>query len=156
MDINLTIIGQTIAMIVFVAFCMKFVWPPLVHALDERRKSIADGLAAAENGQKKLEEAQAKFEETVHESREQAAEIVQQAERRAREIIEEAKTDAVAEGERLIAQARAEIAQEAARAKDALRGDVAAIALSGARQLLEREVDPSTHQQLLDKLASEL
>ncbi len=156
MDINLTIIGQTIAMIVFVAFCMKFVWPPLVHALDERRKSIADGLAAAENGQKKLEEAQAKFEETVHESREQAAEIVQQAERRAREIIEEAKTDAVAEGERLIAQARAEIAQEATRARDALRGDVAAIALSGARQLLEREVDPSTHQQLLDKLASEL
>jgi F-type H+-transporting ATPase subunit b len=155
-DINLTIIGQTIAMIVFVAFCMKFVWPPLVHALDERRKSIADGLAAAENGQKKLEEAQAKFEETVHESREQAAEIVQQAERRAREIIEEAKTDAVAEGERLIAQARAEIAQEATRARDALRGDVAAIALSGARQLLEREVDPSTHQQLLDKLASEL
>lgn len=156
MDINLTIIGQTIAMIVFVAFCMRFVWPPLVHALDERRKSIADGLAAAENGQKKLEEAQARFEETVHESREQAAEIVQQAERRAREIIEEAKTDAVAEGERLIAQARAEIAQEATRAKDALRGDVAAIALSGARQLLEREVDPSTHQQLLDKLAAEL
>jgi F-type H+-transporting ATPase subunit b len=155
-DINLTIIGQTIAMIVFVAFCMRFVWPPLVHALDERRKSIADGLAAAESGQKKLEEAQARFEETVHESREQAAEIVQQAERRAREIIEEAKTDAVAEGERLIAQARAEIAQEAARAKDALRGDVAAIALSGARQLLEREVDPSTHQQLLDKLAAEL
>lgn len=156
MDINLTIIGQTIAMIVFVAFCMRFVWPPLVHALDERRKSIADGLAAAEDGQKKLEEAQARFEETVHESREQAAEIVQQAERRAREIVEEAKTDAVAEGERLIAQARAEIAQEAARAKDALRGDVAAIALSGARQLLEREVDPSTHQQLLDKLAAEL
>jgi F-type H+-transporting ATPase subunit b len=155
-DINLTIIGQTIAMIVFVAFCMRFVWPPLVHALDERRKSIADGLAAAENGQKKLEEAQAKFEETVHESREQAAEIVQQAERRAREIIEEAKIDAVAEGERLIAQARAEIAQEATRARDALRGDVAAIALSGARQLLEREVDPSTHQQLLDKLAAEL
>lgn len=156
MDINMTIIGQTIAMIVFVWFCMRFVWPPLVMALDERRKQIADGLAAAEDGQKKLEEAQAKFEETVRESREKAAEIIQQAEKRAREIVDEARQDAVAEGERLIVQAKAEISQEASRARDALRGQVAAIAVSGARQLLEREIDPATHKQLLDKLASEL
>lgn len=156
MDINMTIIGQTIAMIVFVWFCMRFVWPPLVHALDERRKQIADGLAAAEDGQKKLEEAQARFEETVRESREKAAEIIQQAEKRAREILDEARADAVSEGERLIAQAKAEIFQEASRAKDALRGEVAAIAVSGARQLLEREIDPQTHRELLDKLASEL
>ena len=156
MDINMTIIGQTIAMIVFVWFCMRFVWPPLVHALDERRKTIADGLAAAEDGQKKLEEAQARFEETVRESREKAAEVIQQAEKRGREIIDEARGDAVSEGERLIAQAKAEISQEASRARDALRGDVAAIALSGTRQLLEREIDPATHKQLLDKLASEL
>ncbi|KPK59646.1 MAG: hypothetical protein AMJ59_09765 [Gammaproteobacteria bacterium SG8_31] len=156
MDINMTIIGQTIAMIVFVWFCMRFVWPPLVHALDERRKQIADGLAAAEDGQKKLEEAQARFEETVRESREKAAEIIQQAEKRAREILDEARADAVSEGERLIAQAKAEISQEASRAKDALRGEVAAIAVSGARQLLEREIDPQTHRELLDKLASEL
>jgi len=155
-DINMTIIGQTIAMIVFVWFCMRFVWPPLVHALDERRKQIADGLAAAEDGQKKLEEAQARFEETVRESREKAAEIIQQAEKRAREILDEARADAVSEGERLIAQAKAEIFQEASRAKDALRGEVAAIAVSGARQLLEREIDPQTHRELLDKLASEL
>jgi F-type H+-transporting ATPase subunit b len=155
-DINMTIIGQTIAMIVFVWFCMRFVWPPLVHALDERRKTIADGLAAAEDGQKKLEEAQARFEETVRESREKAAEVIQQAEKRGREIIDEARGDAVSEGERLIAQAKAEISQEASRARDALRGDVAAIALSGTRQLLEREIDPATHKQLLDKLASEL
>jgi F-type H+-transporting ATPase subunit b len=155
-DINMTIIGQTIAMIVFVWFCMRFVWPPLVHALDERRKQIADGLAAAEDGQKKLEEAQARFEETVRESREKAAEIIQQAEKRAREILDEARADAVSEGERLIAQAKAEISQEASRAKDALRGEVAAIAVSGARQLLEREIDPQTHRELLDKLASEL
>jgi F-type H+-transporting ATPase subunit b len=152
----MTVLGQTIAMAVFVWFCMKYIWPPIMLALDERRQKIADGLSAAEKGQQALEEAQSKFEETVHESREQAAEIVQHAERRARTIIEEARTDAVAESERLIAQARAEIAQEAARARDALRGDVAAIALSGARQLLEREVDPSKHQQLLDKLAAEL
>jgi F-type H+-transporting ATPase subunit b len=155
-DINMTIIGQTIAMIVFVWFCMRFVWPPLVMALDERRKQIADGLAAAEDGQKKLEEAQARFEETVRESREKAAEIIQQAEKRAREIVDEARQDAVAEGDRLIAQAKAEISQEASRAKDALRGQVAAIAISGAKQLLEREIDPATHKQLLDKLASEL
>jgi len=152
----MTIIGQTIAMIVFVWFCMKFVWPPLVLALDERRKQIADGLAAAEDGQKKLEEAQARFEETVRESREKAAEIIQQAEKRAREIVDEARQDAVAEGDRLIAQAKAEISQEASRARDALRGQVAAIAISGAQQLLEREIDPATHKQLLDKLASEL
>ena len=156
MDINMTIIGQTIAMIVFVWFCMRFVWPPLVHALDERRKTIADGLAAAEDGQKKLEEAQARFEETVRESREKAAEVIQQAEKRGRETIDQARGDAVSEGERLIAQAKAEISQEASRARDALRGDVAAIALSGTRQLLEREIDPATHKQLLDKLASEL
>ena len=156
MDINMTILGQTIAMIVFVWFCMKFVWPPLVFALDQRRKQIADGLAAAEDGQKKLEQAQVRFEETVHESREKAAEVIQQAEKRAREIVEEARTEAVAEGERLLAQAKAEIEQEAGRAKDALRGQVAAIAVSGARQLLEREIDHATHQQLLDRLASEL
>jgi len=155
-DFNLTLLGQTIARIVFVWFCMKFVWPPLVNALDERRKQIADGLAAAEDGRKALEEAQARFEETVREAREKAAEVIQQAEKRAREIVDEARGDAIAEGERLITQAKAEIAQEAGRARDALRGEVAAIAVSGARQLLEREIDPATHQQLLAKLAAEL
>jgi F-type H+-transporting ATPase subunit b len=152
----MTVLGQTIAMAVFVWFCMKYIWPPIMLALDQRRKAIADGLAAAEDGQKKLEEAQARFEETVRESREKATEIVQQAEKRAREIVDEARQAAVAEGDRLIAQAKAEISQEASRAKDALRGQVAAIAISGAKQLLEREIDPATHKQLLDKLASEL
>lgn len=156
MDLNMTVLGQTIAMAVFVWFCMKYIWPPIMLALDQRRKAIADGLAAAEDGQKKLEEAQARFEETVRESREKATEIIQQAEKRAREIVDEARQDAVAEGDRLIAQAKAEISQEAGRAKDALRGQIAAIAISGAKQLLEREIDPATHKQLLDKLASEL
>ena len=156
MDLNMTVLGQTIAMAVFVWFCMKYIWPPIMLALDQRRKAIADGLAAAEDGQKKLEEAQARFEATVRESREKATEIIQQAEKRAREIVDEARQDAVAEGDRLIAQAKAEIAQEASLATDALRGQVAAIAISGAKQLLEREIDPATHKQLLDKLASEL
>jgi F-type H+-transporting ATPase subunit b len=152
----MTLLGQTIAMAVFVWFCMKYIWPPIMLALDQRRKAIAEGLAAAEKGQQALEDAQARFEETVRESREKAAEIIQQAEKRAREIVDEARQEAVAEGDRLITQAKAEISQEASRAKDALRGQVAAIAVSGARQLLEREIDPATHKQLLDKLASEL
>ncbi len=156
MDLNMTVLGQTIAMAVFVWFCMKYIWPPIMLALDQRRKAIAEGLAAAEKGQQALEDAQARFEETVRESREKAAEIIQQAEKRAREIVDEARQEAVAEGDRLITQAKAEISQEASRAKDALRGQVAAIAVSGARQLLEREIDPATHKQLLDKLASEL
>lgn len=156
MDLNMTVLGQTIAMAVFVWFCMKYIWPPIMLALDERRQTIADGLAAAEKGHKSLEEAQAKFNETVRESREQAAEIIRHAERRSKEMIAEAQQTAVAEGERLIAQARAEIEQEANRAREALRGQVAAIAVEGTRQLLGREVDAAAHQDLLNKLASEL
>jgi len=155
-DLNMTLLGQTIAMAVFVWFCMKYIWPPIMLALDERRQTIADGLAAAEKGHKALVEAQGKFNETVRESREQAAEIIKHAERRSKEMIAEAQQAAVAEGERLIAQARAEIEQEANRAREALRGQVAAIAVEGARQLLGREVDAGTHQDLLNKLASEL
>lgn len=156
MDINLTIFGQTFAMIVFVWFCMKFIWPPLMLALDERRTKIADGLAAAEKGQQELARAQARFEETIRESRDQAAEIIRQAENRSREIITEAQQNAITEGERLIVQARSEIEQEANRARDALRGDVAVIAMNGAQQLLGREIDTATHQDLLNKLAAEL
>jgi F-type H+-transporting ATPase subunit b len=155
-DINLTIIGQTIAMIVFVWFCMKFIWPPVMQALDDRRQQIADGLAAAEKGQQELIKAQARFEETIRESRDQAAEIIRQAELRSREIVAEAQQNAVAEGERLIAQARSEIEQEANRARDVLRGQVAEIAMEGAGRLLGREVDAATHQDLLNKLTSEL
>ncbi len=156
MDFNLTLIGQSIAMVVFVWFCMRFVWPPMMQALDDRQKKIADGLAAAEQGQQELERARGKFNETVRESREQAAEIIKHAERRSKEMIAEAQQAAVAEGERLIAQARAEIEQEANRAREALRGQVAAIAVEGTRQLLGREVDAAAHQDLLNKLASEL
>jgi F-type H+-transporting ATPase subunit b len=152
----MTLLGQSIAMAVFVWFCMKYIWPPIMLALDERRQNIADGLAAAEEGRKSLEKAKAEFNETVRESREQAAEIIKHAERRSHEMIAEAQRAAKAEGERLIAQARAEIEQEASRAREALRGQVAAIAVEGARQLLGREVDAAAHQDLLNKLASDL
>lgn len=156
MDLNATLFGQTIAMAVFVWFCMRFIWPHLMLALDERRNKIADGLAAAEKGQQELARAQARFEETIRESRDQAAEIIRQAENRSREIVAEAQKNAIAEGERLIAQARSEIEQEANRAREALRGDVAAIAMSGAEQLLGREIDTAAHQDLLNKLTAEL
>ncbi len=156
MDFNLTLIGQSIAMIVFVWFCMKYIWPPMMQALDDRQKKIADGLAAAEQGQQELERARGQFNETIRESREQSAEIIKQAERRAKEMIAEAQQTAVAEGERLIAQAKSEIEQEANRAREALRGQVAAIAVAGASQLLGREVDAAAHQDLLNKLAGEL
>ena len=156
MDINMTILGQTIAMIVFVWFCMKYIWPPMMMALDERRKTIADGLAAAEQGQQDLIAAQKQFEQTVREARGKAAEVLAQANSRSAEIVEEARVAAREEGEKLIVQAKAEIATEAGRARDALRGQVAAIAVAGTRQLLEREIDASDHQALLDKLAAEL
>jgi F-type H+-transporting ATPase subunit b len=154
--INVTLIGQMGTFLVFIWFTMKFVWPPIVQALEERRTRIAEGLAAAERGQKALETADAKVAERLREARQQAVQIIEQAERRGQELVEEAKEDAQATGERMLAKARAELELEISRAREALRGEVAAIALSGAKQLLEREVDPGTHRDLLDRLAGQL
>jgi F-type H+-transporting ATPase subunit b len=154
--INVTLLGQMGTFLVFIWFTMKFVWPPIVQALDERRARIADGLAAAERGQKALESADAQVAERLREARQQAAQIIEQAERRGAELLDEAKDNAQAAGERMLAKARAELELETSRAREALRGEVAAIALSGARQLLEKEVDPNTHRELLDRLAGQL
>jgi F-type H+-transporting ATPase subunit b len=156
MDINLTLIGQSISFLVFVWFCMKFVWPPIVAALDERTKKIADGLAAAERGQHEQELAQKRAAETLHEAKQQAAEILGQANKRAAEIVEEAKTDARSEGERLVEAAKAEIEQEVNRAKEQLRQQVASVALAGATKVLEREVDEQTHRDMLSQLAAQI
>ena len=156
MDLNATLFGQTIAMIVFVWFCMRFIWPHIMLALDERRAKIADGLAAAEKGQQELARAQTRFEETVREAREKAAEVLAQANTRSAEIVEDARVTARTEGEKLISQAKAEIEQETGRAREELRGQVAAIALAGAKQLLEREIDAKDHEALLNKLSAEL
>nr|WP_256445992.1 F0F1 ATP synthase subunit B [Hahella sp. HN01] len=152
----MTMIGQAIAFFIFVVFCMKYVWPPVIQALREREKKIADGLQAAEHAQKDLELAQEKVAKQLREAKQQAAEIIEQANKRANQMLEEAKDQARTEGERLITAAKAEIDQEKNRAKESLRAEVAALALAGAEKILETSVDAGAHSNMLDKLAAEL
>ncbi|MEN8205225.1 MAG: F0F1 ATP synthase subunit B [Pseudomonadota bacterium] len=156
MNINATLIGQAIAFFLFVVFCMKFVWPPILHALEERTKKIADGLAAAEHGKREQALAEERAKDLLREAKEQAGEIITRADKRAAEIVDEAKDDARAEGDRLMTAAQAEIEQEVNRVKEDLRGQVVAIALAGAGKVLEREVDEAAHAELLNKLAAEI
>ena len=156
MDINLTLIGQTIAMIVFVWFCMKFIWPPILNAIEERQEQIAEGLAAAEKGQDKLVQAQAEAEEIVADARKQATSILDQAHARANEIMAEGKSDGVKERERQLTAAKAEIEQEINKAREELRGQVSAIAIASAEKILRREIDDKAHEDILGKLAQEL
>lgn len=156
MDINLTLIGQTIAMIVFVWFCMKFIWPPLLTAIEERQEKIAQGLAAADKGQEKLERAMAEAEELIAEARKQATGILDQAHARANEIVADGKADGVKERDRQLVAAKVEIEQEANRAREELRGQVSAIAVASAEKILQREIDPRQHADILGKLAQEL
>jgi len=156
MNINYTLFGQMITFAVFVLFCMKYVWPPIMNALQERQKKIADGLAAAERGEHEQELAEKRAAERLHEAKEQAGEIIANAQKRASEIVDEAKTDARTEGERLVAAAQSEIEQEVNRAKETLRKQVASIAVAGASKVLEREIDESAHGDILDKLVAEI
>ena len=156
MDFNLTLIGQAIAMLVFVAFCMKFIWPVLMQALEERRKNVADGIAAGEKGKRDLEAAREQAQGIVNEARSKAVKIVDDANARYSEILGEAKTDAVKERERQVEQAQAEIAQSVNRARDELRGQVSAIAIAGAERILKREIDPKTHADLLSEMVGQI
>ena len=156
MDINLTLIGQSIAMMVFVWFCMKFVWPPIMQAIEERQTQIADGLAAAERGQQSLDNAKAEASTIIDEARKQATSIIEQANSRANEIIAEGKADGAKERERQITAATAEIEQETNRVREELRGQVSAIALASAEKILRREIDSAAHEDILGKLAAEL
>lgn len=156
MNINLTLFGQTIAFAIFVWFCMKFVWPPITKAMQERQKKIAEGLDAAGRAQQDLKLAQEKVTNTLRETKEQATQILEQANKHASAIVEEAKQQARAEGERLVNAARAEIEQEVNRAKDQLRAQVAALAVLGAEKILESQVDAKVHNDLVEKLASQL
>ena len=156
MDINLTLIGQSIAMLVFVWFCMKFIWPPIIEAIEERQKQIEDGLAAADRGQEKLVQAQAEADELVEEARHQATTILDQANARANEIVADGKADGAKERERQLAAATAEIEQESNRAREELCGQVSAVALAGAEKILNREIDAKMHDDILGKLAQEL
>ncbi|GAB3350640.1 MULTISPECIES: F0F1 ATP synthase subunit B [Chromohalobacter] len=156
MNLNLTLIGQAIAFAVFVWFCMKFVWPPVMQALQERQKKIADGLDAASRATRDLELAQEQAAEQLKESKEQAAEIIEQAHKRANQMIEEARDNARLEGERMIESARGEIEQETQRAKEELRTQVATLAIQGAERILDSSIDEAKHRELVDKLAAEL
>ena len=156
MSINLTLLGQAISFFIFVWFCMKFVWPPIINALQEREQRIADGLAAAEAGQNKLVEADQRLSDLVDEGKQKANEIIVQAQKRGDEILDEAKHAAREEGERLIEAAHAEIERERTQARDQLRQEVATLALAGAEQILLREVDKNAHDELLARLGSQL
>jgi F-type H+-transporting ATPase subunit b len=156
MDINATLLGQMLVFGILIWFSWKFIWPPLVKAVEDRQKKIADGLAAAERGQKELHQASGEAAGIVNEAREKALKIVDQANRRSTEIIDEARATAIAEGQRLVGDARQEVALEQSRASDALRKDVAQLAVAGASRLLEREIDVKTHADLIEKLAREI
>jgi F-type H+-transporting ATPase subunit b len=156
LDINLTLIGQSIAMLVFVWFCMKFIWPPVMKAIEERQTQIADGLAAAERGQQSLDRAKAESGQIVDEARKQATTILDQAHARANEIIAEGKKAGAKERERQLVAAAAEIEQEANRVREELRGQVSAIAVASAEKILMREIDAKAHEDILSKLAAQL
>ncbi len=156
MNINATLLAQTIMFALFVWFCMAFVWPPIVAALEQRKKQIADGLADADRAKHDLELAAKRSAEILREAKEKAGEIVNNGEKRAIEIVEDAKAKAKVEGDRIIVGAKAEIDQEVFRAREQLRTQVSAIALAGASKILGREIDANAHSDLLDKLVSEI
>ena len=156
MDLNATIIGQTIAMIVFVWFCKSFIWPLIIEMIEERQQQITDGLAAAEKGSRALEEAAAEKAQILDEARGQAREIIDQANTRAAGLLEEARTEAGSEKNRILESAQAEVEQEANRAREELRTQVGTLAVAGAEKILQREINADTHKDLLDKLAAEI
>jgi F-type H+-transporting ATPase subunit b len=156
MQINATLIGQAIAFLILIAFTWKFVWPPLLGAIETRQKKIAEGLAAADRGQQDLENAKNEALSIVREAHGKASQIVDQASRRAGEMVEEARGTAAAEGERIVTAARNEVATETARVRGELRAEVAKLAVAGATQVLKREVDAAAHAALLDELAERI
>lgn len=156
MNINLTLIGQLLTFVVFVWFTMKYVWTPIMGALEERRKVIADGLAAGERGQHEQELAKHRAKEVLRDAKGQASDILAQAQKRAAEIIDEAKGNARQEGERIVAAAKAEIDQETNRAREHLREKVAELAVAGAEKILRKEINAAAHQDIVNSLAKEI
>jgi F-type H+-transporting ATPase subunit b len=156
MELNLTLVAQAITFVAFIVFCVKFVWPPLLTAIEERRKTIADGLAAAEKGSKSLDEAKVQIAGLLDEARGQARQILDQAQARANAMVEEARAGADQERTRIIQSAQAEVDQQINRARDELRAQVAVIAVAGAEKILGREIDAGKHQDLLDRLAAQI
>lgn len=156
MNINATLIGQAIAFSMFVVFCMKYVWPPIMQAIEERQKKIADGLAAADRAAKDLNLAQANASEQMKEAKRTATEIIEQANKRKAQIIDQAREEALAERENILHQGMAELEAERNRARDELRKQVATLAIVGAEKILERSIDANAHRDILDKITAEL
>ena len=156
MNINWTLVGQMVFFVIFVLFCMKYVWPPITGAMAERAKKIADGLAAADRADKDLELAKEKAAADLKEAKAQAAELIESAKKRADQMVEEAKDKAKEEADRVLASASAEVEQQVAQAKEALRAQVSVLAIAGAEKILESSVDAKAHSDMLDKLASQL
>jgi F-type H+-transporting ATPase subunit b len=156
MSFNLTLLAQMLAFAAFILFTVKVVWPHMLRAIETRQKTIADGLAAAEQGHKTLEASKHQADEVIHQARERSGEILGQAEKRASQMVEDAKQAARQETEREKSAAKAEIQQELARAREQLRDEVAALAVAGAERILRREVDAKAHAALLDEIKKQL
>ncbi|MCH2264277.1 MAG: F0F1 ATP synthase subunit B [SAR86 cluster bacterium] len=156
MNFNYTLVGQLLAFILFVWFCMKYVWPPMMKVLEEREKEISDGLDAASRGKRELEEAQVTKVEVLKEAKNEAAELVNQANQRASQLVEDAKTAAQEEAERIKITAQADLEQNTKRAKEELRSEVAALVVAGTEKILKVEIDQKKNSDLLDEIAKDL
>jgi F-type H+-transporting ATPase subunit b len=156
MEIGMTLLGQALSFALLIWFSVKFIWPPLMAVIEERQQRIAEGLAAADRSQKDLAQAQDKVNEALKEARVKANEIIEQAHQRSLQMIEQARQDAIAEADRQKALAAADIDAASNRAREQLRAQVSALAITGAEKLLRREIDPNAHKALLDELAAQL
>ncbi|MFP1723678.1 F0F1 ATP synthase subunit B [Lonsdalea quercina] len=156
MNINATILGQAIAFVLFVLFCMKFIWPPIMAAIEKRQKEIADGLSSAERAKNDLNLAQANATDQLKKAKADAQVIIEQANKQRAQILEEAKVEAETERNKIVAQAQAEIDAERKRAREELRKQVASLAIAGAERIIERSVDEAANSDIVDKLVAEL
>ncbi len=156
MNLTATLIIQSLVLLILGWVMMKFIWPPLIAAIEERQRKIADGLAAADKGEKSLADAQASAADIVKDARVQAGKIVDQAHRRSNEMVDEAKSTALAEGQRLVGDARQEVALEKSRVREQLRAEVGSLAIAGAARVLGREIDAKAHADLIEQLAREI
>ncbi len=156
MSINLTMIGQLISFVMFVLFCMKFVWPPLTEIMRQRQKLIAEGLEKATAAEKQLEQANEAASVELEEAKKQSAELISQARNRANQLVEEAKMTAREEADRILQGAQAEIDQEVNRAREQLRSQIGDLAIEGAEKILEKSIDRATHEDMLTKLSAQL
>ncbi|HXJ51169.1 MAG TPA: F0F1 ATP synthase subunit B [Burkholderiales bacterium] len=156
MNITATLFAQAAVFALFIAFTVKFIWPYMLRAIETRQKTIADGLAAAEQGKRSLEESTKQADASIAQARNRAAEVIAQAEKRAAQLIDEARNAAKEEGGREMAAAKAEIAQEVTRAREQLRDQVASLAVAGAEKILRREIDAKAHAELLDSIKKQL